>query len=963
MKKRAILLYIALLSMIPFMGKAQNCSTFSKANSIVPDKLCSPVQVVWDVTYVGVNNAGTLVEIRYVWDDGSSETVPAIESVAGTFTASASHTYVSQDDRCNHHPLATLVVNGELCTSSSQEQIVTIWDTDNENGGHVNADPNVFPVCVGSGATMRFDDGTLFNCVPPQENDVPNEDTRWIQWVYGTRNTMSSSTPVSVDGYTGGWAWEGPVITLTGPVHGSNERSLPITIADDNLIGEEFEVELRYWNFCNKYTDGADPVIDRSVIRIVDFPDATITPVADLCEFNPAITLVAATGGGTWSGAGIVNSATGLFDPSVAGPGTHMITYKITDYNACSAADTTEITVRDAPDAAITPVDPFCLYDAPYTLEATPQAGTWSGNGITNANTGTFDPSVAGLGNHDIVYTTEPDANGCFGVDMTVIGVVAPPNAEILTPDSAWCQKADNQSTAHILVSGSDNSTFDLVIGIRGAPDTIFNLPSDTLALVLDNQTGRNEYVLLKVIEHHGSTACETALNDTLVINVYPIPDMTVTTSNDDWCSPVDVEFQAVSGYFSYYWEFGDGLIDLTNSATRIHTYSIPVPMEPDGVVEIEKSFTYRLAIRTDKGCSDTITDSLRIFLNPDADFLAAPDIQYYPESTVQLFNTSSPGEWSYLWDFGDGETETVKEPVGHEYGTYGLFDITLLTFNEYCIDSAFKRVQILPPPTVADFSPDSAGCPPLEVHFRNQSKYADHYFWDFDDGSYSTETNPTHVFFQSKEYHVKLVAYGLNGSDSTRKVISVYQQPLVVFEAYPTEAKSLNQLFKFVNNTYNGDTYLWDFGDGNTSSEKNASHTYGKEGEFTVTLYAWSEHNCPDTLVRKSMIKVIAGEGSTEFPNAFKWNGSGPTGGYWEEGTINNTVFHPNLDNAVDLHMIIYNRWGAKVFESNEKYRGWDGYVDTSELATQGVYVYKAWVTYVSGEQELLTGDVTFIH
>ena len=113
--------------------------------------------------------------------------------------------YVSQDDRCNHHPLATLVVNGVVCTSSEQEQIVTIWDTDNENGGEVEAAPNVYPICVGSGAIMRFDDGTLFNCVPPQENDVPNEDTRWIQWVYGTRNTMSSATPVSVEGYTGPW--------------------------------------------------------------------------------------------------------------------------------------------------------------------------------------------------------------------------------------------------------------------------------------------------------------------------------------------------------------------------------------------------------------------------------------------------------------------------------------------------------------------------------------------------------------------------------------------------------------------------------------------------------------------------------------------------------------------------------------------------------------------------------------
>jgi len=101
----------------------------------------------------------------------------ATETVAGTFTAVAGQTYVSLDDRCNYHPLATLIVNGVVCTSSEQEQIVTIWDTDNENGGRVEAEPNVYPICLGNGVTMRFDDGTLFNCVPPQEEIIAGDVT------------------------------------------------------------------------------------------------------------------------------------------------------------------------------------------------------------------------------------------------------------------------------------------------------------------------------------------------------------------------------------------------------------------------------------------------------------------------------------------------------------------------------------------------------------------------------------------------------------------------------------------------------------------------------------------------------------------------------------------------------------------------------------------------------------------
>ena len=60
---------------------------------------------------------------------------------------------------------------------------------------------------------------------------------------------------------------------------------------------------------------------------------------------------------------------------------------------------------------------------------------------------------------------------------------------------------------------------------------------------------------------------------------------------------------------------------------------------------------------------------------------------------------------------------------------------------------------------------------------------------------------------------------------------------------------------------------------------------------------------------------------------------------------------------------MIILNRVGHRVFESNELYVGWDGYIDSSVLATQGVYIYKAWITYAGGEQVVLSGDLTFLH
>jgi hypothetical protein len=180
-----------LLISISFIGSGQDCRLLSKANNILPDKLCSPVSVDWIVTYTGVNDAGAPVAIEYDWDNGTSEIVPAVETSPGVFTTNASTVYTSRGDVCNYHPRSTLIVNGVLCTSSSQEQIVTVWDDDNHNGGHMHINPEVYPICIGNGADVRFRDLTQFNCVPPQERDNPNVNTRWIQWIYGTDITIT----------------------------------------------------------------------------------------------------------------------------------------------------------------------------------------------------------------------------------------------------------------------------------------------------------------------------------------------------------------------------------------------------------------------------------------------------------------------------------------------------------------------------------------------------------------------------------------------------------------------------------------------------------------------------------------------------------------------------------------------------------------------------------------------------
>ncbi len=437
----------------------QDCTILSKANNMLPDKLCSPVSVSWQVSYTGVNNAGKPVQILYEWDDGSSLTVAAANTAPGVFQATAKHSYTSAGNKCNYGPKATLIVNGVLCSSSTQQQIVTVWDNDDHNGGQMHISPTVYPVCFGSGANVRFQDLTQFNCVPPQENDVPNLYTRWVQWIYGTDNTMTG-TPVTINGTLHVFPYSGPVITLPGPVTGSGVWSDIINVASDKLIGQYFQVTLRNWNYCNPYDDPnipgppADPVngdnppvITTAIILIVPFPDATITPVDTLCQEGDPVKLQAHDAGGTWSGNGVINNS---FDPALAGAGNHLIKYNITDANGCSGSDQITITVMPSPVVSINPVNTLYLSDPAVPLTASPLNGTWSGSGITGNS---FDPSLAGVGAHVVSYLTQPDPSGCTATDTIHINVIMPPlPVAAFQPDTA-------KGCTPLVVKYTNNST------------------------------------------------------------------------------------------------------------------------------------------------------------------------------------------------------------------------------------------------------------------------------------------------------------------------------------------------------------------------------------------------------------------------------------------------------------------------------------------------------------------------
>ncbi len=127
-------------------------------------------------------------------------------------------------------------------------------------------------------------------------------------------------------------------------------------------------------------------------------------------------------------------------------------------------------------------------------------------------------------------------------------------------------------------------------------------------------------------------------------------------------------------------------------------------------------------------------------------------------------------------------------------------------------------------------------------VTFKNASKNATGYAWDFGDGSKSTEENPTHTYTKDSTYTVKLTATNAGGSSEKTRTVTISLEgtstQLKANFTFAVDEKTAGKV-TFTNTSEGATSYAWDFGDGNTSTDENPAHTYAKNDTYTVKLTA----------------------------------------------------------------------------------------------------------------------------
>ena len=279
------------------------------------------------------------------------------------------------------------------------------------------------------------------------------------------------------------------------------------------------------------------------------------------------------------------------------------------------------------------------------------------------------------------------------------------------------------------------------------------------------------------------------------------------------------------SGTLTYLWDFGDGITSALTNPT--HTYTAG------------GTYTIKLIIVNPTGCTDTIIKTNAITVGSvKADFTSPAII--CEGTPFNLTNTSTPIPANVTWYFGDGTTSTVINPA-KTYSTTGTFTIKMVAGFGACADSISKTVNVLAKPVIT-FSADKTGScnAPLTVNFSSTVTGGNNYQWDFGDGTTSNQQNPTHTYSAMGIYDVKLVATNAAGCSETliKPGYIKIQTPTISIPGLPYK-DCAPLTFNFTANVNSADpvtSYLWDFGDGNTSTLANPSHTFAS-GTYNISV------------------------------------------------------------------------------------------------------------------------------
>jgi len=344
--------------------------------------------------------------------------------------------------------------------------------------------------------------------------------------------------------------------------------------------------------------------------------------------------------------------------------------------------------------------------------------------------------------------------------------------------------------------------------------------------------------VLLK-IKVEGLNPCTMNAEDDMLLNFTPIP--TVNAGKDaQICQKIGTYTikkksadyplgSQADNYSSILWETS-GKGSIQNSNTLEPTYIA----SPD-----ETGIIYLTLKAKGKSNCDQIEDEMQLNIvpTPVANFTTgnscvANPIQFEDLSTAENYSIES-----WLWTFEGGITSELQNPE-HQFDEVKDYKVSLfITNNEGCTNFIEKVIGVNPLPQMG-FTHENNAAINTPVNFNNNCLNAISYYWDFGDGSTSTDFEPKHSFINKGVFTIQLKAESEDGCSNTMiSEIEIIGKPEANFTKTDDGCGPLSVEFT---NTSTGEflSYLWDFGNGIQSTEANPAPVLYEQGVISDTTY-----------------------------------------------------------------------------------------------------------------------------
>jgi PKD repeat protein len=431
------------------------------------------------------------------------------------------------------------------------------------------------------------------------------------------------------------------------------------------------------------------------------------------------------------------------------------------------------------------------------------------------------------------------------------------------------------------------------------------------------------------------------------VIEIATPPVAGFSANPESGCVPLSVNFidESTSNTIQWIWNFEGGLPETSFS------------QNPSVIFNAPGMYSVTLTAINAQGTNTLVRQNyIEVIPNPVSSFT------YTQDGLTLTFTNTSTNATDYLWNFGDGNTSIVPNPV-HTYSGPGTYTVTLQSSNDCANDNFSQDITITLAP-IASFTTNNptTGCAPYTVQFVSTSQNnPSTYLWTFEGGnpSTSTEQNPSVVYANPGSFDVELVVTNANGNDQ------LLQEDYIVIETVPTAGfttQTTGLTVSLTSNLQNANSVSWDFGDGNTSQEENPVHTYSAEGNYTIVLTATND--CGNTVISQEINLLLApvasftatpSDGcipltvqftSTSTPNTTEWLWSFP-GGTPSTSTEQNPVVVYNTVGSFNVSLTASNPAGQNTSSQN-------GVVQTRTVPSTG------FTTQVDGPTVTLTNTAS---